>query len=143
MIIDFRFRNFKSFKEEQYFSLKALAGKNKSDNTFDVLLSNGKSIKLLRSAVIYGANASGKSNFIEAFKIFHQLLIASNENKNGERIENYNPFLFDESSITNKCSFQLEWISKDKVIHKYSFGFDNHRFSFTFLKLEEKKDMTN
>lgn len=128
MIIEFKFKNFKSFRAEQIFSLKALSGKNKSDNTFEVVLANGKKIKLLNSAVVYGANASGKTNFILAFRVFHELLLNSNQYQNGASIDHFFPFLFDSSSTEGKCSFEIQWISKEKIIHEYSFSFDDKRF---------------
>ena len=68
MIVEFSVENFRSFKEKRTFSL--LATKNKElaeSNTFDV----DNKIQLLKSAVIYSANASGKSNFFNAFIFFY------------------------------------------------------------------------
>lgn len=53
--------DFRSIKEKVNFSLTA-----GSDNTSEELLKEFGNFRVLRSAVIYGANGSGKSNFISA-----------------------------------------------------------------------------
>ena len=64
MVIDFKIKNFRSIKEETVLSLEASGSKGKSDNVFEMETLNGKKFRLLKTAVIYGANASGKSNII-------------------------------------------------------------------------------
>ena len=69
MIIEFSVGNYKSFKERVTFSMVAanLVSKDKSlnvNNTFDV----DEELKLLKTAAIYGANASGKSNLARALR---------------------------------------------------------------------------
>ena len=67
MLVEFTVSNFRSFKEPRTFSLVASKNKEHLDtNTFQV---NDKT-RLLNSAVMYGANASGKSNFFLALLIF-------------------------------------------------------------------------
>ncbi len=61
MLIDFKVSNFKSFGEEQYFSTVANGKINQHE---DILLKSGKHT-LLPSIVIYGANASGKTNLLK------------------------------------------------------------------------------
>jgi AAA15 family ATPase/GTPase len=67
MIAEFTIENFRSFKEKCTFSLISTKDKNLSEsNTFKF----DKNLHFLRSAVIYGANASGKSNFFRALYFF-------------------------------------------------------------------------
>ena len=64
MLINFRVENFKSYKDLKEFSMEATKLKNlKESNTFDI-----NNTSLLKSAVIYGANASGKSSLLEGNK---------------------------------------------------------------------------
>ena len=77
MIVNFTIKNFRSFKEETLFSLEASGSKGKSDNVAEIETKNGKKFRLLKTAVIYGANASGKSNVIRAYWSFRQLIAAS------------------------------------------------------------------
>ena len=72
MLVEFSVSNFKSIKEKQTLSLIADESNVKSDNVFTPM--EGDEIRLLKSAVIYGANASGKSNIIQAFSTFFQFI---------------------------------------------------------------------
>ena len=69
MLLEFKCSNHKSIKEEVSFSM--IAG---SDNTSEELLKKFGSFRILRSAVIYGANGSGKSNFINALAFMCDLV---------------------------------------------------------------------
>lgn len=78
MLIAFNVKNFRSFKDEVSFSMVAanLKSKNKridEDNLFAV----DESHSLLKSAVIYGANASGKSNLIKALSFMRFFVLKS------------------------------------------------------------------
>ena len=61
MLLEFACSNHKSIRNEILFS--TLAGK---DNTYEDRIYNMDGVRVLKSAVIYGANGSGKSNFIDA-----------------------------------------------------------------------------
>ena len=61
MLIEFKFYNYRSFKEEASLSMEALNGGN-----FKNSLINYKT-KLLPAVAIYGKNGGGKSNIIRAF----------------------------------------------------------------------------
>ena len=70
MLIDFKVSNFRSFEDAQTFSMRA--GKVRS---FSDRLYGGKNIKLLKFMAIYGANASGKSNLVEALEFSQAIII--------------------------------------------------------------------
>ena len=72
MILEFSIENYKSFRERQTFSLVPDEGKSEASNH---LFSVGDKYTLLRSAVLYGANASGKSNFIKALEALRSLVM--------------------------------------------------------------------
>ena len=71
MIQEFRFKNFKSFKDEAVFSFEPV--KDESVNRV-VVMPDGT--KLLRFSVVFGANASGKSNLLDAFEFLHEFWTA-------------------------------------------------------------------
>ena len=67
MVIQFTIGNFLSFKEQSTLSLVASALKEIQVPAEDIIFSVGNAgLSLMKSAVVYGANASGKSNFIKA-----------------------------------------------------------------------------
>ena len=80
MINRFSFENMLSFKEPQAFSLKASAKKERLFDDSQNYVENAKDVKTLTSAVLYGANASGKSNLIKAFLHFRNFIITGNQN---------------------------------------------------------------
>lgn len=83
MLIDFTVKNFKSFKNETVFSME-VEGRDKFEEINTVKVRKNKKNhkkELLKSAVIFGANASGKSNFISAFEFLAKYLFEKGEKK--------------------------------------------------------------
>ena len=72
MLLKFKFKNYKSFKEEVCLDLTATKITEFSDRNFEV-----GNIKVLPIASIFGANASGKSNVMEAFRCMRKYIIDS------------------------------------------------------------------
>lgn len=85
MLLEFRFKNFKTFQEETLFSMTP-AQKIK-DIEYSVLKTKigKKEYKGLSSAVIYGPNASGKTNIISALEVFKSIVLKGNI-KNGDYV---------------------------------------------------------
>ncbi len=126
MIIEFSARNFRSIKDSIAFSFQADTSRNHQDNFFDVTLDGGKSIRLLKTAAIYGANASGKSNVLKAFHTFCQFVLNSTDFKNGENITDiyYNPFLLDTQTKGSPVHFKIAFIAKDLIRYDYEIQYD-------------------
>ena len=118
MILEFSIENFRSFKENHTFSLIAESSKSKSDNVFEQQISNGDSIRLLKSAVIYGPNASGKSNLLKA--IYNLKALTRSLAQAGEPIQHYDPFLFDVDTREQPTSFSLTFLGPKS--HKYVYN---------------------
>jgi AAA15 family ATPase/GTPase len=123
MIIEFSVLNYRSIKTEQTLSLVAENSKNKEDNTFEVTLANGSKLRLLNSAIIYGANASGKSNVLKAFNTMRSIVISSRMSNIDDPITAYDPFQFDDFSNISPTSFSLTFILKSIKYH-YEFSFN-------------------
>lgn len=85
MLLDFRFKNFKTFQKDTLFSMTP-AQKIK-DIEYSVLKTKigKKEYKGLSSAVIYGPNASGKTNIISALEVFKSIILKGNI-KNGDYV---------------------------------------------------------
>ena len=78
MLIVFKVSNFRSIRDMQTLSLVASKNKELMDShTFDVQLAEQSSIKLLRSAAIYGPNAAGKTNLVRALKVMKTIVLTS------------------------------------------------------------------
>lgn len=118
MLVNFRVENFKSFKDLAEFSMEATKLKNlKNSNTFTV-----NNISLLTSAVIYGANASGKSSVLDAIKSMRDIIINSVDI---EKSKHYRalPFLLSKETEDKQTIFEVELII-EQTIYRYGFEID-------------------
>lgn len=124
MLIQFRFHNFKSFRDDTILDLSAT---KISEHDSHVVLSGNE--KLLPAAAIFGANASGKSNVIEALRFMATYVIDSfmyggdNEKERTERLRNA-PFIFDSASERAESSFEVYFTGdRDHGEKTYNYGF--------------------
>ena len=125
-IISFKAKNFKSYKDEVEFSFRALNSEFRSENYHEVELSNGETIRLLNSAVIYGANASGKSNIIWAMFALISYIRSSRELDPSATIR-YEPFLLSTQTATSPISLSIEFVA-DKEIYHYNVSYTEEQF---------------
>lgn len=124
MLIEFRVRNFRSFRDEQVFSLVAL----KNDKTFpeSTLLSGIQAAPaLLCSAAIYGPNAGGKSNLIKALQSMRTLVEISSSLMPDQSFD-VQPFRLDVESISQPVEFEITFIL-DGIRHQYGFSLNAQR----------------
>lgn len=87
MLVDFCVKNFKSFDDKQIFSLLKDKGGENLDNTF--VVGKKQKLQLLKCAAIYGANASGKSNFIDALQTMKSIVLFSSQVSNFKNLIKY------------------------------------------------------
>ncbi len=121
MLIKFIIKNHRSIRDEQTFSMVALKPKSKTkpleNNFFTSPFS--KSIKLAKTSAMFGTNAAGKSNFIDAFEFMRHIVLNSNRFQAGELLPTP-PFLFDESSKNSNSEYEIEFVEGGI---RYQFGF--------------------
>lgn len=122
MLIQFNFKNYKSFKDEATLDLSAAKMTEFSDR---VVSAGGE--KVLTVAAIYGANASGKSNVYSAFEYMSEYVVQSF--KYGDEEEAFRevrptPFLLSEETENAETSFEVYFtIPGDKTEKVYNYGF--------------------
>lgn len=112
MLLEFSCSNHKSIRSEVLFS--TLAGK---DNTFEDKTEEIFGIKVLKSAVIYGANGAGKSNFIDAISFVRNLVTNSINHQPGQGIRQL-PHKLD--GFNKESTYKIQFITKGV---RYVFGF--------------------
>ena len=112
MLLEFLCSNHKSIRNEVLFS--AIAGKNQ---THEDRIVNVAGVKALKSAVIYGANGSGKSNFIDAIDFVKRLVMNSVNHQLGAGI-NQTPHKLD--GFEKESTYRMQFVT-DGV--RYAFGF--------------------
>ncbi len=123
MLVEFRVKNYKSFRDEQVLSMVASSDKSLPDNTMAVE-SFGKQ-KLLRSAVVYGANASGKSNLIKAIRFADRFIRQSDTFKPETEIP-IQLFQLDKNSQQTPAKFEFTFIHQE-IRYQYGFTADRQR----------------
>ena len=99
MLITFKYKNFKSFKNENILDLEATTLKEHEYNVVKM-----KNVNLLTMAAIYGANASGKSNVLQAFEYMKNMILISNDSMAYSQIKEENIYSF----MMNKYPISLE-----------------------------------
>lgn len=111
MLIRFSVENFMSFKEMQIFSMAAGKHTKHSDHVVDA---NGK--RVLKGSFFFGANASGKSNFFEAFKFAKKVV------KDGLR----------QNILSNKHFRIMAEYSKRPGVFQFDIYTNGHFYSYGF-----------
>lgn len=123
MILECSIENFRSFKEKATLSLVAESGKSKADNVMSFSLKDESEIRITKSAVIYGANGSGKSNFIKGLGALKYLISESSEFKIGKEIRCYEPYELDVDTRDAPCKIEIQFALK-AVKHIYQVSFN-------------------
>lgn len=122
MLIEFSVGNYRSFKEKVTFSMVAsnLTAKDKNldeNNVFAI----DDDLKLLKSAAIYGANASGKSNLIQALGFMRWFIINSSKETQSTDTIKAEPFRLSTETEEDPSYFELVFLMSGK---KYIYGFE-------------------
>ena len=119
MLIEFRVKNFRSLRDEQVLSL--VASKDKTLQDTHTLTTGLKAApSLLRSAVVYGANASGKSNLVKALQYMRGVVVESATVIQPGQTYAVQPFRLDAESAKEPTTFEVTFILGDI---RYQYGF--------------------
>jgi AAA15 family ATPase/GTPase len=96
MLVSFSVANILSFKSNQTLRMEAVShGKDDINPQNTSAVAEGAQERLLKSALLFGANASGKSNFIHAFALFRDILLRSQAvlDESASPVRQVTPFL--------------------------------------------------
>ncbi len=127
MLIQFNFKNFKSFRDEVSLDLSATKISEHEEHVAETA-----NDKLLKVAAIYGANASGKSNVYAAFEYMSYYVEESfnfggeeeSRRREGNHYLKVLPFLFDGNSREEETTFEVFYIDNSESSGKtYQYGF--------------------
>ena len=118
MLVEFKVKNFRSFRDEC--SLSLVASSDKTHAQTNVAPTSIKGIPgLLRSAAVYGANASGKSNLIRAIQLMRALVAESATLQVDQKL-NVQPFALDSIAKNEPTEFEITFLI-DSVRYQYGF----------------------
>ncbi|MDV6326853.1 ATP-binding protein [Idiomarina sp. Sol25] len=120
MLIEMSVANFRSLRDQQTFSLmKSSSDELECTNTFSTRAF--KTFELLRSAAIYGPNASGKSNFLAALRTMKKIVQESASHyKRGDKLP-VTPFRLNAENRGLPSEFEVSCIV-DGVRYQYGFS---------------------
>ncbi|HOC92432.1 MAG TPA: ATP-binding protein [bacterium] len=139
MLVDFSVKNYLSFKESVTFSMIASPDKTLWDTNV-IENAQGTGLNLLKSAIIYGHNASGKSNLIKALYFMSGFMNSSTNHLPDRPIET-KPFKMDASCLDKPSEFDIRFIV-DGTIYNYGFSVDKHRvhqeWLYSFPKTQKR-----
>ncbi len=122
MLIEFSIGNYKSFKDKVTFSMVAanIVAKDKELDENNVFAVDCE-LKLLKTAAIYGANASGKSNLGKALSFMIWFMINSSKNTQITEKITVEPFKLNTETQTEPSFFEIVFILDGR---KYRYGFE-------------------
>ena len=108
MIHEIKIKNFLSFKDEVVFSFEA----TKDNSLEDYYVREEAGLRLLRLAVVYGANASGKSNLLNVFEFLSRFCQEKRDDKTEET--DVIPFLLDSVTKDEPSEFSISFVNRNR-----------------------------
>ena len=129
MLVEFSVKNFMSIKEEITFSMVAGTG---NENMQNLIQSQNTTERYLKTTAIYGANASGKTNFMRALTASILMVRKSNLRNINEPLIEMKPFKFDSKTIKEPCEFKFIFI-KNNIKYIYGFSADIKKIHTEYL----------
>lgn len=154
MLIEFKATNFRSIREEQTFSLVASnAVKDMDDCLTEHQLPGLSGLRFLKGAAIYGANASGKSNLIEAIYFLKRFVMTSATKLHPGDPTGTKPFKLDRDSAGKPSEFEVTFLTgniryvygvsltRERVTEEYLFAYPKgspQRWFHRTYKAEQK-----
>jgi AAA15 family ATPase/GTPase len=133
MLVEFSTGNYCSFKDVVTLSMVAanLRAKNKELDQSNVF-PTPHAIKLLKSAVIYGANASGKSNLVRAMGFMRRFVLDSSRESRAEELIGVEHFRLSTETERAPSYFQMIFYLEGKR-YRYGFEVDDQRVHSEWL----------
>lgn len=143
MLISFSFENVTSFKENQTLSLEALSfNRDDVESLNNNLLTTFQGDKLLKSTLIYGANASGKTNLIQAMEWFKIIVLSSYRNLEQNLLKIIMPFILDKDCKNKPSEFEISFIEKN-IKYRYGLSIFNGEIIEEWLYFNANKRETS
>jgi AAA15 family ATPase/GTPase len=130
MLVEFRFKNFRSFMDDNVFSMVASADKTALLNN-TVETRNTAVPRILKVAGIYGANASGKSNVVKAMAMM-QFMVAQSAIFHPNQGLPAQPFKLGKSKTDAPTEFEITFFEGD-VRYQFGFASDSMRITSEWL----------
>ena len=141
MLLNFAVTNYRSIKDRQVLSLMAVDGLPHEGS----LLESKGGIRALPLALLFGANASGKSNILRAFGAMRDMVLGSVRLNPEDALDEYDPFLLSEETKEEETEFEIEFLYNqggEERHYRYGFSFTSEAIEEEWLYLVDKEDET-
>ena len=140
MLIEFSVSNYLSIKEAITFSMVASNAvkelESPTEGVNNIFWDKNNKNKYLKSAVVYGANGSGKSNLLSAIGFYRRFILSSSNDRQADDEIRTIPFLLSTETENTPSSFEMVFVidairfrygfeaTKKTVTSEWLFGFD-------------------
>ncbi len=130
MLVEFKVNNFRSIKDTATFSM--LTSSKDEGNSFKI-----RNYNLLRSSIIYGANASGKSNLLKAMAFMKRFVLNYYKILQSTDKLPHDPYLLSDETENASSTFEIVFFI-DEIKYRYGFELDNETVYSEWLYADEK-----
>ena len=131
MLVQFTLENYKCFKEEVKLSMVASNYDKTTRADDNVFVVEKFGLRLLKSAVIYGANASGKTKLVEGIGFMERFILGSSKDAQVKEKINVTPFLLNTETENEPTSFEIIFIHEE-VMYRYGFEINQETGELVF-----------
>lgn len=138
MLIQFSFSNYKTFKDRAVLNLVA-SNYDKDSLESNIITLETQNLRLLKSNVIFGSNASGKSKFIDALTFFTQFVQESSKDRQKGEAIGVIPFRLNETTKEGNSEFEIIFILNGLI---YRYGFEANQSNIVAEWLYSRKKVS-
>ncbi|WP_426585910.1 AAA family ATPase [Mucilaginibacter sp. R-33] len=136
MLVEFSVENYLSFRGNTRLRLDAGTIKENPGNIFYPIYM--RDLKLIKCGVVYGANATGKSNLLKAFRFMQQFVLTSSKESLANEEIPVQPFRLTKSRLSYPSSFEATFIVKE-IRYRYGFIISRKEIHHEWLYMVDKK----
>ncbi|WP_122435107.1 AAA family ATPase [Pseudomonas viridiflava] len=141
VIVDFTVKNFRSLRDEAVLSMHVENPKKHLIGNISYPLDDR--LGLLRTAAIYGANASGKSNVLLALSALKWIIRESGSLKEGASLDTYEPFLMSPSTREAPITFEIEFVIPGDYRYVYEISYTRNKIVYESLDFYPSRQKAN
>tara|TARA_R110000744_G_scaffold218477_1_gene337245 strand:+ start:350 stop:1633 length:1284 start_codon:yes stop_codon:yes gene_type:complete len=139
MLLELKVKNFRSIRDWQSFTMLA---ESKVKENKEIVMDTGN-YNILPTSLIYGRNASGKSNLLKAFKALQTLVLDSADYKVGKAIPQYDSYKLDSNFKKKPTELYIDFIAKNNIRYIYEIAFSEFSIEHEILIFYPKTQPAN
>ena len=136
MLVEFSVENYLSFRDNTRLRMDAGTIKENPGNIFYPIYL--RDLKLIKCGVVYGGNATGKSNLLKAFRFMQQFVLTSSKESLANEEIAVQPYRLTKSRSSYPSSFEATFIVKE-VRYRYGFIISRKEIHHEWLYMVDKR----